>query len=225
MATEDPPSDALVSVAIVDAQGTFKDCVSAFLTATGKYTVPYTALNGKEFVQRHGQEPPTCIALVDMFMDEMNGAETIQWFRANWGTTMVLAMSAKRTPEVMREAVLAGAHGFFPKHVGGLELLEALGRVYQKGSYFNDELLKEHLAQPLADTKPIVLIHLTPPEREVLEAVSAPDEPKWTVVADRLNKSLATVHTHRASLFDKTRTISKAGLVSYGRANGYGRSL
>ena len=87
----------------------------------------------------------TTIALVDMFMKEMNGAATIHWFRAYWPTTKVLAMSAKRTPEVMREAVEAGAHGFFPKDEGVAELLVALERIHRKGSYFNDELLRNTL--------------------------------------------------------------------------------
>lgn len=226
MAAEDDPSpETLVSVAIVDDQGTFKDCVSAFLEASGNYTVPYTALNGKEFVQRYGQEPPTCIALVDMFMSEMNGAETIHWFRAHWPSTMVLAMSAKRTPEIMREAVQAGAHGFLPKSVGAAELLEALERMVRRGSYFNDELLKEHYALPMATAKPMATVNLTPPEREVLDHVCAPDLPTYAQVAERTNKSPATVDSHRATLFKKLGVDCKSGLVSYGRANGYGKGL
>ncbi len=222
---KDPNTDTLLSVTLVDDQGTFKDCVTAYLIASGIYTVPYTALNGQDFIQRHGEEPPTTIALVDMFMKEMNGAATIHWFRAYWPTTKVLAMSAKRTPEVMREAVEAGAHGFFPKDEGVAELLVALERIHRKGSYFNDELLREHLTLPLAVVKPSVQVNLSRPEREVLDHICAPDLPIYLVVAERLHKCLSTVDTHRAKLFKKTGVDCKAGLVDYGRANGYGKGL
>lgn len=229
---ESAPAEAsapepLVSVAIVDDQGTMKDCLTVFLNGQGCYTVRYTAASGEEFMQRYAHDEPTVLALVEVNMVPVNGAPLIQWYRTRWPQTLVLAISADRSPEATRLAVQAGAHGFFPKQAGADELLEALERLQRKGCYFNDALQREHMGGPEAAAKatPTPPLVLTPPERQVLEAVCASDEPSWEVVAERTNKALATVHTHRANLFAKAGTKSKAGLVSFGRTLGYGKGV
>jgi len=216
-------SSAPVRIAVVDDHPMIHAGLAHIIGRLNDYSVALFAFNGQDLIAQHEAAEPVDIAIVDMYMPVMDGVETIQWLRANWPSTRVLGLSFDRSPAIVHAALSAGACGFIPKDISPKDLRAALDGVRHRGCYHHDPLIREHLAGGAAAPPPDLSTALTATEKKVLDCVCMPDEPTWEMVADRLGKSVPTVDSHRAALYKKLKVKSKSGLVSYGRARGFGK--
>ncbi|MEQ1519059.1 MAG: alcohol dehydrogenase catalytic domain-containing protein [Usitatibacteraceae bacterium] len=81
------------------------------------------------------------------------------------------------------------------------------------------------LAQPAAPEGELerILRVLTDTQLRILDAVCAPDEPIWDVVAERVCRSIGCIDGNRPTMCRLLNVKSKPGLVAMGRRNGFGQ--
>lgn len=204
-----------VRIAVVDHCYAVQKGLELIIAELTGYTVTLTAQDGKDLDFRHGNAVPVHIAIVDMH----DGVEAIQWIRSHWPDTRVLAKSEDRSAAAMHAALRAGACGFIPDNFSHMLLHDALDGVRLRGCYHDDSLIRLQSAAPPLDLS----TRLRPVLLQVLDCVCTDDEPTWQMVADRLCKSKPTIDTHQAALFKLLGVRSKAGLVSLGRSQGFGK--
>lgn len=91
-----------------------------------------TADNGREALERQ-REQPADVMLVDIFMPEMDGIETIDKVRAQWPGTRIVAMSsgARGMQDYLKVAKDIGADATLSKPFGGDELLRVVKALLQ----------------------------------------------------------------------------------------------
>lgn len=205
----------VVRIAVVDQHYVIHAGLTLIVSEFSGYAVTIAVLDAKELELHRGTDEPAHIAIVDMGA----GVEAIQWFRLYWPATRVLAKSDDPCAAVMHAALSAGACGFIPNTFSRLALRDALEDVRLRGYYHDDGLIRTLGATP----PPADLSTLKRVLQVVLDCVCTDDEPGWELVAVRLHRSKSTVESHCAALFKALGVKSKAGLVSLGRAHGYGQ--
>jgi DNA-binding NarL/FixJ family response regulator len=107
-----------------------------------------------------------------------------------------------------------GVKGFILKDIDNEELIEAIHKVHNGGSYFSQELLLQLIKnKPTGD-----LVELTRREKEVLELICMGFSNQE--ISEKLFISQRTVERHRSSLLSKTDSKNSVSLVVYSIKNG-----
>jgi DNA-binding NarL/FixJ family response regulator len=207
-----------VSVLLADDHGVLRDSVKLLLEKDGDIRVVASVADGVEAVRQAVRLAPR-VAVLDISMPGTGGIEAARILARAAPAVAVLMLSVHAAPEIVRQALRAGASGYVLKSAAGEELLRAVralgaGRRYVAAGLAETgpELLGggRALAQPL-DT-------LTAREREVLRLVA---EGKSNAEAARaLGLSTRTVETYRARLMQKLRLDSIAALVKFAIRHG-----
>src|SRR5690606_37332081 len=97
------------------------------------------AADGSELLAKMAQTPAD-IVLLDVQMPVMNGFETARQLRAKWPELQILMLSLRDDVAALRQAIEAGADGYFTKNAPPEDLIQALRRVDGAGFYLDNNL-------------------------------------------------------------------------------------
>jgi len=155
------------------------------------------------------------LAILDLHMPGITGAEVIRRLRAAGCTSKLLILSISRDEHTVMEALRNGADAYLLKDGPSRHLLDAISFVREGGVYVSPLLrgaglfARADAAAPTDD--PLAL--LSPREMEVfsylVNGMRARD------IAERLEISPKTVDTYRASLMRKLKVHDLVGLVKF----------
>jgi DNA-binding NarL/FixJ family response regulator len=132
----------------------------------------------------------------------------------------LLMLSVHDDPEIVRESVRLGAHGYLRKDTTPADLRAAIRAVHNGDAYFSPTVAKT-LAEALRDQPAQVtntLERLTDRERDVLTRVAQGLSNKE--IAAELGISVRTVESHRDSLMRKTGLRNVAALTRFALESG-----
>ncbi len=151
------------------------------------------------------------IVLTDINMPEMDGIELTKEIKKTNPNIKVIALSMFGERETISDMLKAGVSAYILKNTGKQELLNAIDKVANGGTFFSDEVADEmNKTSPINDTKEITL---SLREIEVVELIAK--EYTNAKIAEALFISERTVETHRKNIFRKTDTKSVIGLLKY----------
>jgi DNA-binding NarL/FixJ family response regulator len=184
------------------------------------YHVVSEANNGQEAIDLINVNPQKYdLVLTDISMPLLSGTELCKMIKAQFPHIQVLILSMYNNAQAVKEAVLAEADGYILKNSGRSELLQALHRITNGGTYFSQDIVPiiygQYQKQKAQDEK---LNVLSPREREILSLIVK--ELTSEEIAEKLFISKKTVDNHRQHLFVKCNCKSTVGLVKYAIANG-----
>lgn len=94
-----------------------------------------TATNGHEAVAAARQERPDII-LMDVVMEKMGGLEATREILSEFPQTKVIMLTMYAEKAFFKEALAAGATGYFLKGSDSDELINTIRVVYSGGTYF-----------------------------------------------------------------------------------------
>lgn len=159
------------------------------------------------------------VLITDISMPLLTGTELCRMIKSVNSSIKVLILSMYSSSPVVKESVLSEADGFILKNSGKDELLKALHKIVNDGTYYSDEIIpilynqveKEKLQKESTKI-------LTDREREILSLIVR--EFTSEEIAEKLFISKKTVDNHRANILEKTKSRSTIGLVKYALKNG-----
>lgn len=164
---------------------------------------------------------PADVVLVDYSLPDGRGSDVLRVVRRAWPRARLVLFSGHSEPDILHEAIAAGADGILAKGTGIDAIIDVIERAHRGDVLLDPAVLRDLMTRPAAGASRLaVLDALTPRERAVLEAVLATGT--TSEAARRVGMAPATlrVHLHRASrkLGATTRleTISialRAGLI------------
>jgi CheY-like chemotaxis protein len=134
-----------MSILVVDDDHVVRTTISIILKQNG-YTV-LEAVDGKDAV-RQAKNKTTLLMIVDLFMPNMDGLETIREVRRLAPSLPILAISGSTAltgvpmPDLLRAAVAFGAVSTLPKPFRASELLSAVRSVISMSSSPKPEPLR-----------------------------------------------------------------------------------
>jgi DNA-binding NarL/FixJ family response regulator len=169
------------------------------------------------------------LALVDLTMPGMEGAQTIGALRAEYPAVPLVVVSGVDDAAQMHEVLRAGAVGFIPKSAVGQLVLPAIRLVLAGGQYVPPELIatlggRNPIALPMrpldeptapAQSASGRLASLSPRQAEVFDLLAKGLSNK--MIARQLNISEGTVKSHVATIFDVLRVHNRVAAVAEAR--------
>lgn len=129
----------MIAVLLVDDHAYIRRGIRYLLETTPDIRVIATASNGIEAVTQARLHQPD-VVILDISMPLMNGIEATQQIRAGCPRTHVLTLSIYDSPEYVKGALQAGAHGYVLKENIADELLEAIRSLHSGRRYFSRKL-------------------------------------------------------------------------------------
>jgi len=194
---------------IVDDHQLVIDGIRSLLADAAQYTLAGFSQHPEEVLAML-ETHPADILLTDISMPVMSGIELTRLVKKKYPHIKVIAISMHGESAVVKEMLDAGISGYILKNTGKKELLDALEKVLEGGTYFGDAITREILNtmnHKDGDQR------LTNREIEIIKLIE--DERSNKQISEQLFISERTVETHRKNIFRKTGTQSVIGLLKY----------
>jgi len=209
-----------ISLLIADDHQIVIDGISSMLAGNRHFIISATATDGSmalEQLQRTAV--PIHILITDISMPQLNGIELCKEVKTLHPDLKVLILSMYHSVAVVKQVLLAEADGYILKNAGRDELLKALHRIADGGTYFTEDILPIIYNQYQKEQSAAeALQQLSKREQEVLSLIVR--EHTSEEIGKILFISKKTVDNHRANLLEKTGCNSTIGLVKYAIRHG-----
>jgi len=206
----------VLRILIADDHPLLRRGLQDFLETHPGWRVCGEAVDGREAVLLAEQLKPD-VAVVDLFMPELNGIEATRRIRGVSPATAVLLLAGTCSERTEEEAISAGARGFLLKSNAAERIIAAIESLVKGETWFarQGSLGGERLA-------PGACLHsaaagLTSREIEITQLL-AEGKTNWCI-GTILGISVRTVETHRANVMRKLGLQSVVELVHYAVRN------
>ncbi len=206
---------ARIRVLLADDHTLFREGVRLLLEAQGDFQVVAEAATADEAVERARQSRPDVIAL-DITMPG-NGLEAARRLRKELPAARMLVLTMHGGEDYFFQALEAGASGYVLKESASADLVTALrevsaGRVFLPPSLVAG-LVTAFLRLTGRGEEGARLAKLTDREKEVMALVAQGFTSEE--IAERLHRSVHTIHSHRVHIIEKLGLHSRADLMRY----------
>ena len=195
-----------ITILISDDHSIVRAGLRALLEGGGDFLVVGEATNGQEAVQEVKRLRPD-VALLDLAMPLLNGAEAARQIISEVPATKVLVLSAYNDDQHLRQALHAGVTGYLVKETAADDLLLAVREAAKGNAFFSPSIGRRLLTQwrgsaatPKQPAKTDTS-SLTRRQMEVFQLIAEGYMTKQ--IADVLALSIKTVEKHRESLMLK----------------------
>ena len=153
------------------------------------------------------------VVLLDYKLPDIDGLETTEQIVAMGLKTRVLILTMYANEEYAIRLIRAGASGFLIKGAAANELLEAVRKVYNRGTYISPAVLEkmtERIAQPREDAPEAALSNR---EMQVLVRLARGESSRE--VSENLCLSLSTVETYRSRVLEKLSLRNNSDITRF----------
>ncbi len=158
---------------------------------------------------------PVDLAILDLRMPGMAGAESLRAVREAYPETAILVLSGSDARHDVLGALGAGVHGYVVKSSPDAELLSAIERVRRGQVYVPSQLASPAMPDPApASEPPAAFDGLTPRQKDVLRLLAKGRSNKE--IARELDLAEGTVKIHLAAVlrFLKARNRTEAAVLA-----------
>jgi DNA-binding NarL/FixJ family response regulator len=200
-----------IKVSIVEDDERVRESLAGILDAAAEFRCLKTYPTGEEALKRIPAEMPD-ILLMDIQLPGMSGIECVARIKEKLPNLPVVMLTVFEDSEKVFKALEAGACGYLVKRTPSGDLLEALRQVHSGGAPMTGRVARmvvqsfQRMGASKRETE-----NLTPREREILDLLSQGDLCKE--IAEKLNLSLRTVHTHLKNIYEKLHVRSRTQAV------------
>ena len=203
---------------LVDDHEIFLDGLESLLSSSDQIHIIATALNGKLALEEIGLNLPD-VLITDLSMPEMDGIKLVKEVKEKYPEIKILVLSMHDDRETIMQIMMVEAEGYLLKNTGKKELLRAIDRLMDGGTFYSSrvmEIMLERFQQEAKKQEAQTI--LTDRELEVLQLIA--EEKSSREIAENLFISIRTVDTHRKNLLRKTEVHTVIGLLKFGVRNG-----
>ena len=209
-------STPIKRIIIVDDHDAVRRGVRQLIETKPYYQVVGEAADGRSGLEVANETKPD-IAVLDYSIPELNGLGLAQALRRAFPRIEILLYTMHDREEIIINALRSGVRGLLLKSDPGDDLIAALDALSLRRPYFSSTISETLLEQLLGSKLQPLASSLTHREREVVQQVAEGCLTKQ--IAARLNVSVKTVETHRASAMRKLKLKTTAALVRYAVRN------
>ena len=189
---------------IVEDHNLLRQGLRSIVASLPDFEVVGEAREGKEAIRQAIATQPDLI-LMDLSMPGMNGIEATAQIKRRMPHIRIIALTAYKSDEYVREALRAGADGYVMKDDSYEELLFALRSVVNGNTFLSPDvsghLVNGFLHRGQVPTPSTPWEKLSPRERSIFKLIAEGRTNREA--AEYLNLSPKTVEKHRASVMHK----------------------
>lgn len=198
---------------MVDDHQMFIDGIKALLDGQDLFKIVAEFTNGSDGLALL-EHQEIDIIITDLSMAEMSGVELVRRVKANYPEIKILVLSMHNNRETISEILMSEAEGYILKNTDKKELLTALKRINDGGTFYSNEVMSLMFEKVKQDKKQEIAIEqLTPREIEILILIT--EELSSEEIGKKLFISSRTVETHRKNILAKTKVKTIVGLIKF----------
>lgn len=199
-------------ILIADDHGVLRAGLRALLSGEADFSVVGEAKDSETVIQLACELCPDII-LMDLSMPKIGGIEATRQLCRYLPGVRILILTVHEDPELLLEALQAGASGYILKLATEMELITAIRAVAHGEVYVHSAMMRAFLEEP--HHSPMGSPHelLTPRELDVLLLIVQGCSNKQ--IAAELHIGVHTVESQRANLMDKLDLHSRVELERY----------
>ena len=217
-ATEAPIAEGTITVFIADDHVLVREGLRLIIEAQPDMKVLGEASDGQEAWTRIRELRPD-VAMIDVSMPLLNGAQTTERLRFNCPDVKVLAVSAYGDEAHIRQLLASGASGYVLKKAASQELANAIRVVASGGVHLDPQIAGQVVGGFVNQTGVENDGGLSAREVEVLMLVAYGHTNKE--IAAKLHLSVKTVEGHKTRINEKLRIKTRADVVRYALRRGW----
>lgn len=198
-------------VVVIDDHPLWRKAISGLLREHLGLEVVAEAADGPEAMECCRRFRPDLVVM-DVRMPDVDGPETIRAIKREFPGTVVLVLSAYEDPDLLAEALKAGASGYILKTATPQQIAHAIRRTLEGASALDPGLTTEALLRLMAREQKEVPSPLAPKGLLGGEHASAPVPASLTQREVKVLRLVARGHTNRQiarSLFVSVSTVKK----------------
>ncbi|WP_288375922.1 response regulator transcription factor [uncultured Chryseobacterium sp.] len=204
-----------INILIADDHQMMIDGIRNLLGKEADFNIVEEANNGQVAYEKVAADPDNIhLILTDISMPLLSGTELCRMIKSEFPNIQVLILSMYNNSSAVKEAVLAEADGYILKNSGKDELLNAIHRIANGGTYFSQDIIpliyNQYHKEKIQNEQ---ISHLTIREREILGLIVK--EMTSEEISEKLFISKKTVDNHRQHILEKTGCKSTVGLVKF----------
>lgn len=204
-----------INILLADDHQMMIDGIKDMLAKDDNYVVVAEANNGQVAYEMLAARPEKFdLLLTDISMPLLSGTALCKMVKSEFPHIQVLILSMYNNATAVQEAVFAEADGYILKNAGRDELLKAVHRIVNGGTYFSQDIVsliyKQYHREKIQNEQ---LGQLSAREKEVLSLIVK--EYTSEEIAEKLFLSKKTVDNHRQHILEKTGCKSTVGLVKF----------
>ena len=203
-----------IRILMVDDHPIVREGMALFLNAQPDLYLCCEAGNAEQAMAVFAQCDPALV-IVDISLGKDSGLDVIKALRRRAPGLAILSMSLHDELIFAERALRAGANGYLMKHEATTNILLAVRQVLSGGIYLS-VAMHGRLAQKLATRSGIVdspIAGLSEREFEILHLLGLGFGTRQ--ISEKLNRSIKTIETHRASLKEKLQLETGADLTRF----------
>ena len=209
-----------IKIAIADDEQLFRTGMRFMLEKTSEFEIVFEAEDGIQLIDLlKNTETVPDIILIDLKMPNLNGVEATKIIHKDFPNVKIIALTSYGGKTFIINMIDVGASSYLLKNTSPKEVIFTIKEVYEKGFYYNEEVMKMIHDNLLSSSGKKIRSDLdkkllSKREIEVLELICA--EYTTNEIGEKLFISPRTVDGHRNNLLLKTGAKNVAGLVIYG---------
>jgi DNA-binding NarL/FixJ family response regulator len=207
-------------IVLVDDHAVVREGLKRLLEGQSDIDVVGEAADGREAIDRIVTLKPD-VAVMDVSMGAISGAQATREVRQRCPTTRVLALTVHEDRSYMHEMLEAGAAGYLLKRAAGDELVGAIRAVAASGVYV-DPRIAGKLITGLGSGRPASADRrdlLSERETEVMRLIAQGFTNKE--ISAQLGVSVKTVETYKARSMEKLGLRSRVDIVRIATERGW----
>jgi DNA-binding NarL/FixJ family response regulator len=210
-----------INIAIVDDELLFRKSIAFLLNREQQFDVVFDGSDGEELLDYLSNKRNVCpdIVLMDIRMPGLNGIQTSKILGSKYPHIKIIALSTFGSKHFIELMVQHGASAYLPTNSDPENVIYTIHQVYNKGVYFEPEMLNIILnlkrTGGAEDTSSFLV--LSDREIEVLQLIF--NQLSTKEIAGKLCISERTVEGHRKKMMKKTDSKNVVGLILWGIKN------
>lgn len=202
----------MIRILLVDDHALVIDSLARLLDAESDMEVVGKTGSGHEAVRLDRELQPD-VVLLDYSLPDLDGLETTQQLVAQKSGSRILVLTMHSNEEYATRLLRAGASGFIVKAAEAGELLTAIRKVANRGTYVTPavmEMMVTRVGQPQKETPEASLS-----DRELQVLLRLAQGNTTREVAESLCLSISTIETYRSRLLEKLSLRNNSDLTRF----------
>ena len=152
------------------------------------------------------------VVLMDINIPGTNGIDAVKEIRKDFPNVRVCMQTIFEDDDKVFASLCAGASGYILKNTAADKILQAIREVADGGAFFTPSIAKKILNNFQQQPLHAEFIMLSEKEKEVLKHLV--DGLSYKMIADKLNLSFHTIHSHIKNIYEKLHVNSKGEAVA-----------
>ena len=157
------------------------------------------------------------VVLMDINIPGKNGIDAVKEIKEKFPGVHVCMQTVFDDADKIFASLCNGASGYILKNTAPEKILQAIREVAEGGSFFTPSVAKKVLQNFQQQPQQGEFVQLTEKEKEVLKFLV--DGLSYKMIADKVNVSFHTIHTHLRNIYQKLHVNSKGEAINKAMKN------